>query len=133
MDKNLAKYRFGVLIKKWWWSPFVWMVDVALQSVWVLHCIKKRWKGWVSVSSSFSKRCSQWNFSKIFKRREIIFEPGRNLRYLIRYLLWWWKTLPVTIWTLVYSEPLQTSRMECCCIKNEWLNVVNWLRKNTAS
>ena len=27
MDKNVAKYRIGIQMKKWWWSPFVWMVD----------------------------------------------------------------------------------------------------------
>ena len=25
--------------KKWWWSPFVRMVDVVLQAAWVLCCI----------------------------------------------------------------------------------------------
>ena len=27
--------------KKWWWFPFVWMVDVAIHVVWVLYCINK--------------------------------------------------------------------------------------------
>ena len=25
--------------ERWWWSPFVWIVDVALQGAWVLYCI----------------------------------------------------------------------------------------------
>ena len=24
-------------MKKWWWSLFVWLVDVVLRGVWVLH------------------------------------------------------------------------------------------------
>ena len=28
-------------MKKWWWSPFVWMVDVVLQGARVLYCINK--------------------------------------------------------------------------------------------
>ena len=24
-------------MKKWWWAPFAWMVDVVLQNAWILH------------------------------------------------------------------------------------------------
>ena len=41
MDQNLAKYRIGIWMKKWWWSPFVWMVDVVFQGAWVLYRINK--------------------------------------------------------------------------------------------
>ena len=41
MDQNVAKYRISILIKKWWWFPFVWMVDIVLQGVWVLYPINK--------------------------------------------------------------------------------------------
>ena len=30
-----VKYRIGIQTKKCWWSPFVLMVDVVLQDVWV--------------------------------------------------------------------------------------------------
>ena len=36
MDQNVAKHRIGVRMKKWWWYPFVCMVDVVLQVEWVL-------------------------------------------------------------------------------------------------
>ena len=28
-------------MQKWWWSSFVWMLDVVLQGVWVLYRINK--------------------------------------------------------------------------------------------
>ena len=37
----MANYRIGIQMKKWWWSPFVWMVDVVLQGARVLHRINK--------------------------------------------------------------------------------------------
>ena len=40
-DQNVAKYRIGILMKKWRWAPFAWMVDVVLQNVWVLYRINK--------------------------------------------------------------------------------------------
>ena len=39
MDEHLIKYRIGIQMKKWWWSPFVSMVGVVLQGVWVLYHI----------------------------------------------------------------------------------------------
>ena len=44
---------------------------------------------------AFQRQCCQCNFSEIFKGRQIILEPIRNSKYLIRCLLWWHKTLPV--------------------------------------
>ena len=42
MDQNVAKYRIGIRVKKWWWAPFAWMVDIALaQNVWILYRINK--------------------------------------------------------------------------------------------
>ena len=39
MDQNVAKYRIGITLKKWEWSPFVWMVGAILQGVWLLYRI----------------------------------------------------------------------------------------------
>ena len=50
MDQNVAKYWY--LIEKWWWFPFVWMVDVAVQDEWVLYRINKD-KADESLSSTF--------------------------------------------------------------------------------
>ena len=47
---------------------------------------------------SFSKKCCHYNFSDIFKGRQTIFEPCRNSKCPIRWLLQWRKTLPGTIW-----------------------------------
>ena len=41
MDQKVAKCMIGILMKKWWWSPFVWMVNVVLHGVRVLHRINK--------------------------------------------------------------------------------------------
>ena len=41
MDQSMANYRIGIQMKKWWWSPFVWMVDVVLEDARVLRRINK--------------------------------------------------------------------------------------------
>ena len=41
IDQKVAKHRIGIQMKKWWWSPFVWMMDVVLQGSWVLYCHNK--------------------------------------------------------------------------------------------
>ena len=105
MDQSMANYRTGIQVKKWWWSPFVWMVNVALQFVRVLNRINKD-VGDESVFSGFLKTYCQCNFSEIFKGRQIILEPCRKSKYPIRCLLWCHKTLPGAIWTQGYSQPL---------------------------
>ena len=41
IDQSVANYRIGTQMKKWWWYPFVWMLDVVLQGVKVLHRINR--------------------------------------------------------------------------------------------
>ena len=41
MDQSAANYRIGIQMKKWWWLPFVWIVDVVLQGARVLYRINK--------------------------------------------------------------------------------------------
>ena len=41
MDRNVAKSKTGIWMKKWWWSMYVWMVDVVPQSVLLLYRIYK--------------------------------------------------------------------------------------------
>ena len=41
MDQSVANRRIGIRIKKWWWSPFAWIVDVALQGTWVLYRVNE--------------------------------------------------------------------------------------------
>ena len=41
MNQNMVNCRIGNQMKKWWWLPFVWMVDVVLQRAWVFYRIKK--------------------------------------------------------------------------------------------
>lgn len=36
-DQNVATYRVGIRSKKWWWSPFVHLLDVAVNNAWLLH------------------------------------------------------------------------------------------------
>ncbi|KAI4462958.1 transposase is4 [Holotrichia oblita] len=37
MDQNIGCYRIGIRGKKWYWSIFSWMLDVALQNSWILY------------------------------------------------------------------------------------------------
>ena len=113
MDQDVGNYRIGIRIKKWWWSPFVWMVVVVTQGAWVLYQINKD-EGDESVFSSFPKTYWQYNLSETLKGRQIILKPCRNSKYFIRCLLW----LPGAIWTEAYSEPLQASKIECFCVKS---------------
>ena len=39
MGQHLVKHSLGIRMKKWWWPPVVWKVDVVLQCVWVLYRI----------------------------------------------------------------------------------------------
>ena len=36
MDQNINKYRISVKSKKWWWSLFTWMLDMAVHNAWQL-------------------------------------------------------------------------------------------------
>ena len=98
---------------------------------WVLYRVNKD-EGDKSLPFLIFRRHCQYNFSDIFKGRQIIPEPCRNSKYPIRYL-WWHKTIPGAIWTQAYSEPLQVSKMECFCVNSQHLNVVNWISKNNSS
>ena len=102
----------GIRAGKWCWLPFVWIVNVVLQGVWLLHHINKDEGGKSLPLLAFRRQFCQFNFSEIFKRRQIILEPFRNSKYPIRCLLWWHKTWPGAIWTQTYSEHLQTSKKE---------------------
>lgn len=37
MDENLSRYRIGIRSKKWWWSIFTWLIDVAVTNAWQIH------------------------------------------------------------------------------------------------
>lgn len=37
MDQHINHARVSVGGKKWWWSPFTWMLDVSAQNAWRLH------------------------------------------------------------------------------------------------
>ena len=41
MDQNSVKYRHDMWMKKWWSSPFAWMVDVVFQNAQMLYRINK--------------------------------------------------------------------------------------------
>ena len=94
----------GPLLIEWW----ILLVRVRGYCV-VLTKIKAMS---LSLSSGSWKRCCQNNFSGTLKGSQIILEPYRNLKYPIRCLLWWHETL-AAIRMQAYSEPLQTSKMEC--------------------
>ena len=39
MDQNIAAYRIGIRSKMWWWSLFIWLVDVSIRNA---HYLYKR-------------------------------------------------------------------------------------------
>ena len=39
MDQNIATHRIGIHSKKWWWSLFIWLVDVSIGNA---HYLYKR-------------------------------------------------------------------------------------------
>ena len=41
MKQNVIQYRIGIRMKKWRWSPFIWVIDVVFQGAWVLYRINK--------------------------------------------------------------------------------------------
>ena len=81
MDQNVAKCRIGTRMKKWWWSPFVWVIDFVLHGTWVFYRINRD-EGDESLPTRY-----QCNFSEIFKGRQIILKACRNSKYPIRCLL----------------------------------------------
>ena len=52
----------------------------------------------IKAMSQLFKKSYQCNFCEIFKGRQIIFKPCRNLKYAIRCLLWWHRALAGAIW-----------------------------------
>ena len=41
MDQRVVNYSIDIQVKKWCWSPFVWMVDVVLQGARLFYRIDK--------------------------------------------------------------------------------------------
>lgn len=37
MDQNIEKYRVGIRSKKWWWSIFIYCIDLSVQQAWHLY------------------------------------------------------------------------------------------------
>lgn len=37
MDQNIANYRIGIRIRKWWWPVFAFLLDVAVHQAWQLY------------------------------------------------------------------------------------------------
>ena len=73
--------------------PLSWMVDLFFR---MRGCciVLTNMKAMNLVSLCFSKKCCQYTFSEIFKGKQVILEPCRNLKCPIKWLLWWHKTLP---------------------------------------
>ena len=102
--------------EKWWLSPFVWMVDVVLQGVWVLYRVNKDEGNESLPFLVFRRHLVNDVFLKYSKdgRLSSSLVGIRNIPSDICYK--WDKTLPGAIWTQAYSEPLQAFKMECFCI-----------------
>ena len=86
MNQIVAKYRIGIRMKKWSWSPFALMVFV-LQNTWVLPRINKDEGDESLPPLAFCRNDANAIFLKIFKEMQTILEPCRNSECLIRCLL----------------------------------------------
>ena len=131
MDQCVANYRIDIRMKKWWWTPFVWMVDVVLQCVWVLYRVNKDeddeslpllvfWRNIVDVF--FLKYSKEGRLTSSHVRTRSI--PSEICHD---------DTLSCAISTQAYSEALQASKMECFCVNSLQLKIVNCIRKNIPS
>ena len=85
-NMSVANCRIGIQMKKMVVVLICLSGRCCSSGCVVLYRVNKD-EGDESAFSSFSKTYCQCNFSKIFKERHIIFEPCKNLKYPIRYLL----------------------------------------------
>lgn len=37
MDENITRHRISIRSKKWWWSIFTWLLDVAIVNAWTVQ------------------------------------------------------------------------------------------------
>ena len=75
MDQSVSKYKIGIRMKKWWWSPFAYMFDVSmldavLQNASVLYHISKD-----EVDESLPHLASACNFLEIFNGKQNSLKP----------------------------------------------------------
>ena len=106
-----------------------WVLSTKWTRTWSGIILISEWKYGVCLNGVLK---GEWEFYRVKKDQgdeskpllaferdvaNVIHLPCRNSKYLIRCLLWWHKKFPGAIWTQTYSEPLQTSNIECFCIK----------------
>ena len=78
MDQSISKYKIGIRMKKWWWSPFAYMFDVSILDV----VLQNAWVLFFRMHGYFSKdKVDEFlpllacNFLEIFNGRQISLEP----------------------------------------------------------
>lgn len=64
MDENLSRYRISVRRKKWWWSIFTWLLDVAIVNAW---CLNRYAKGKTSCSQLEFRRAIVQTYLSTYK------------------------------------------------------------------
>ena len=142
MDHSVANCRIGNWMKKLWWSPFVWMVDVVLQGAWVLYRANKDESHKSLPFLIFQRNIVIAIFLKYLKEGRLssghvgirnipsdicyddikhyqVQSEQRRTQNPFKHLRW--------------SVLYQASKMECFCINIQQLKVVNWIHKNTPS
>ena len=96
-EQTMVKYSIRIQMKKRWWAPFTWMVDVVLQNTWVLYHINIDEEDeslpllvfWGDVATAI--------FMKYSKEGRLSLNPVENMKCFVRYPLWWHKTLGVRL------------------------------------
>ena len=104
----------GIQMKKWWWFPFVWMVDVnGIQCAWILYRFNKDKGNDPLPLLAFWRHVVNEVLSEIFKGRLSSSHLGtRNIPSDVCY------DDTEHMMTQAYTEPLETSKRKCFCVNS---------------
>ena len=74
MKQNVVQQRVSIRMKKWRWSPLIWVIDVVFQGAWVLYRINEDEDDESLPVLAFQRHVVKYNFSEIFIGKQIILE-----------------------------------------------------------
>ena len=77
MDQNVAKYRIGIRIKKWWWPLLAYLLDVSMQNAWILYRGTLAYQAEKLSLLQFRRRVCLCYFQRYTNSRVIGRPPGR--------------------------------------------------------
>ena len=105
MDQSVDNYRIEIQMKKWWWSPFVWMVDVVLHGARVLYRINKR-EGYKSLPFLVIWRHLPMQFFWNIQKKAHYPQAMEKMEISYQLFIMMSQNITCAIWTQAYWEPL---------------------------